>query len=306
MTSDLREIEKGRSADVLTAEKVERIFAGARPAEAGARRAVAEAHAPGARPRRRPARLPSEHKSAFDAYMRSGDEPALRSLDAKAMSYGSRRRMAAIWCRTRPRRKSASGSPCCRRSARLPSVRQVSSRGAEEAVLDHRAGRRLGGRDRGPAADGDGRRWPSCSFRRWSSTPCRRRPRRCWRTRVVDLDQWISGEVETAFAEQEGAAFVSGDGTNKPKGFLDYDKVAEASWTWGKIGYIVTGVAGALAGRAIRRTSDRHGLCAEGRLPAERQLGDEPQDPGARSASSRTPTATICGSRRRRPASAPC
>src|SRR6185312_15961781 len=30
---------------------------------------------------------------------------------------------------------------------------------------------------------------------------------------VVDLDQWISGEVEAAFAEQEGAAFISGDGT---------------------------------------------------------------------------------------------
>ncbi len=37
---------------------------------------------------------------------------------------------------------------------------------------------------------------------------------------VVDLDQWIAAEVEAAFAEQEGAAFVTGNGTNKPKGFL--------------------------------------------------------------------------------------
>src|SRR5690606_36334973 len=44
---------------------------------------------------------------------------------------------------------------------------------------------------------------------------------------IVDLDQWISAEVEAALAEQEGAAFVSGDGVNKPKGFLDYTKVAE-------------------------------------------------------------------------------
>ena len=63
---------------------------------------------------------------------------------------------------------------------------------------------------------------------------------------VVDLDQWIPSEVEAAFAEQEGTAFVTGNGTNKPKGFLDYTKVAEASWGWGKIGYIVTGVSGAL------------------------------------------------------------
>jgi HK97 family phage major capsid protein len=44
--------------------------------------------------------------------------------------------------------------------------------------------------------------------------------RRC----AVNIDQWIAEEVEQAFAEQEGAAFVTGDGVNKPKGFLDYDQ----------------------------------------------------------------------------------
>ena len=33
--------------------------------------------------------MPSEHKSAFDAYMRSGDDRLMRALDTKAMSYGS-------------------------------------------------------------------------------------------------------------------------------------------------------------------------------------------------------------------------
>jgi HK97 family phage major capsid protein len=49
-----------------------------------------------------------------------------------------------------------------------------------------------------------------------------------------------------AFAEQEGNAFVLGNGTAKPKGFLDYTKVLESSWSWGNIGYILTGVSGAL------------------------------------------------------------
>ncbi len=62
---------------------------------------------------------------------------------------------------------------------------------------------------------------------------------------AVNIDEWIAGEVETAFAEQEGTAFVTGDGTNKPTGFLSYTTVAEASWAWDKIGYIVTGVDGA-------------------------------------------------------------
>ena len=64
---------------------------------------------------------------------------------------------------------------------------------------------------------------------------------------AVNIDEWVAEEVRDSFAEQEGTAFVSGNGTNKPKGFLDYTKVAEASWTWGNIGFITTGVAGAFA-----------------------------------------------------------
>jgi HK97 family phage major capsid protein len=64
---------------------------------------------------------------------------------------------------------------------------------------------------------------------------------------AVDLDDWIAGEIDQVFAEQEGMAFVSGDGVNKPKGFLSYTTVANASWSWGNIGTIATGAAGAFA-----------------------------------------------------------
>ncbi len=64
---------------------------------------------------------------------------------------------------------------------------------------------------------------------------------------AVDIEQWIAEEVQTAFAEQEGAAFVGGSGTDRPKGFLSYTTVADASWNWGNIGYIATGVSGGFA-----------------------------------------------------------
>ncbi|KKC39816.1 capsid protein [Devosia epidermidihirudinis] len=63
---------------------------------------------------------------------------------------------------------------------------------------------------------------------------------------AVDVGQWIADEVNAAFAAQETTAFVSGDGTNKPKGFLTATAVAESSWSWGNLGYIATGAAGAL------------------------------------------------------------
>ena len=63
---------------------------------------------------------------------------------------------------------------------------------------------------------------------------------------AVDVGQWIAEEVNAAFAAQETTAFVSGDGVNKPKGFLSAPTIAEASWSWGNLGYVATGAAGAL------------------------------------------------------------
>lgn len=62
---------------------------------------------------------------------------------------------------------------------------------------------------------------------------------------AVNIDEWIAEEVRVAFAEQEGTAFVNGNGVNKPRGFLDYPTVDNASWSWGNIGFIATGAAGA-------------------------------------------------------------
>ena len=64
---------------------------------------------------------------------------------------------------------------------------------------------------------------------------------------VVNIDEWIAEEVRVAFAQQEGTAFVAGDGINKPKGFLSYPTVANGLWTWGNLGSIATGVSGAFA-----------------------------------------------------------
>jgi HK97 family phage major capsid protein len=63
----------------------------------------------------------------------------------------------------------------------------------------------------------------------------------------ADVDEWLADEVEASFSAQESAAFVSGDGSNKPKGFLSYDKIADASHAWDKIGFILSGADGAFA-----------------------------------------------------------
>lgn len=63
----------------------------------------------------------------------------------------------------------------------------------------------------------------------------------------VNIDAWLADEVRIKFAEYEGSAFVTGNGVNKPKGFIDSTNgvVANASWAWGKVGYVVSGASGA-------------------------------------------------------------
>lgn len=59
----------------------------------------------------------------------------------------------------------------------------------------------------------------------------------------IDIAQWLGNEVAIEFAEEEGAAFIKGDGVSEPKGLEAYDTVANASYAWGKIGYIASGAA---------------------------------------------------------------
>lgn len=59
----------------------------------------------------------------------------------------------------------------------------------------------------------------------------------------VDIAQWLANEVAITFAEQEGVAFITGDGVKKPRGILSYDTVANANYAWGNLGYVATGAA---------------------------------------------------------------
>ena len=61
---------------------------------------------------------------------------------------------------------------------------------------------------------------------------------------AFDVEGWLAARIADRFARAEAAAFVAGDGVDKPKGFLHHTKVAQGSWEWGKLGYIASGAAG--------------------------------------------------------------
>lgn len=69
----------------------------------------------------------------------------------------------------------------------------------------------------------------------------------------INLEQWLAGEVQTEFAKQEGTAFVSGNGTNKPEGILTYvtGGANAATHPFGAITLVKSGNAGALTADGI-------------------------------------------------------
>jgi HK97 family phage major capsid protein len=62
-----------------------------------------------------------------------------------------------------------------------------------------------------------------------------------------DAEGWLSQEIAEAFAIAEGTAFVTGNGTKKPKGFLAYttSSDADSARAFGTVQYIATGSDGA-------------------------------------------------------------
>ena len=60
---------------------------------------------------------------------------------------------------------------------------------------------------------------------------------------AFDVEGWLSQKIATRFIRAEASAFINGTGTDQPKGILLPAKVANASWTWGNLGYIPTGAA---------------------------------------------------------------
>jgi HK97 family phage major capsid protein len=66
---------------------------------------------------------------------------------------------------------------------------------------------------------------------------------------AFDVENWLADEVAREFARAEGQAFVTGNGTNKPKGFLSYTTTNEADTVraFGSLQYVPAGAAGGFA-----------------------------------------------------------
>jgi HK97 family phage major capsid protein len=232
----LGEIEKRMTADVLLEEKVERIGRALDELSLKARRPPLAAE-------EKPTSL--EHKKAFEAYVRKGETQGLSALEAKSMSITSSSDggyLVPSETETEIGRLLAAISPI----RAIADVRQVSSTLYKKPFAITGAATGWIGETGARPETGS----PTLAELQFPAMELYAMPaatQALLDDSAVNLDQWIAQEVQTVFAEQESQAFVTGNGTNKPRGFTDYPKVADSSWSWGNLGYLATGVAGGFA-----------------------------------------------------------
>lgn len=73
-----------------------------------------------------------------------------------------------------------------------------------------------------------------------------------------DVEQWLAGEIASEFARAEGAAFVNGDGVNRPRGFLRQPTAAtgDSARPFGTLQYVPSGAAGDFSANPQERLID--------------------------------------------------
>jgi HK97 family phage major capsid protein len=183
------------------------------------------------------------HVKAFDAYLRSGDDDALRGLvlEGKAMSTS----VAAdggylVDPQTADRIRSMLVSTSSIRSvANVVNVDAVSF----DVLIDRSEVGSGWATETGAQLETATPTIERISIRLHELSAMPKASQRLLDDSAFDVEGWLAGKIATRFIRAESAAFVNGDGVDKPKGFLLPAKVANATWTWGSLGYVPSGAA---------------------------------------------------------------
>ena len=185
------------------------------------------------------------HQKAFDAYIRHGDDDALRGLplEGKAMSTVSDGGFLAAPTVALQVQEALNLTASLRRVANVVAVESatfemlvdmgdIASGWSTETGLQAETGTSTVQRVVIPVHE-------------LSAMP--KASQRLLDDAAFDVEAWLSSCIAEKFARAEATAFINGDGVNKPKGFLAHARAANASATNMQIGTIASGATGDFA-----------------------------------------------------------
>ncbi|MDV4166617.1 phage major capsid protein [Rhodovulum sp. FJ3] len=184
------------------------------------------------------------HQKAFAAYLRSGDDDALRGLnmEEKALSTAvSAEGGYLVDPQTSETIKSVLNSTSSLRSvAQVVAVEATSY----DVLVDHSDIGSGWASETGTITETDTPQIERVSIPLHELSAMPKASQRLLDDSAFDIEGWLASRIADKFARAEAAAFINGDGIDKPTGILSHAQVANDSWAWGSLGYIATGTDG--------------------------------------------------------------
>jgi HK97 family phage major capsid protein len=187
------------------------------------------------------------HLKALDAYLRLGDDAGLRSLvlEGKALneSVAAEGGYLVDPQTAETIRSTLASTASIRAIANVVNVEATSF----DVLIDHTDVGSGWATESAAVAESDTPQIERISIPLNELSAMPKASQRLLDDSAFDIEGWLAGRIAHKFARAEAQSFISGDGIDKPTGFLSHPAMAEAIWSWGNLGYVATGADGDFA-----------------------------------------------------------
>jgi HK97 family phage major capsid protein len=191
------------------------------------------------------------HQKAFNTYLRSGDDDALRGLEVEVKGLSTAVNSDGGYLvdpQTSDRVKSVLNATASIRA--IASVVHVEAT-SYDVLVDHSDVGTGWATETSTVTEGATPQIDRITIPLHELSALPKASQRLLDDSAFDIEGWLAGRIADKFARAEAASFVNGDGIDKPKGFLAHTAVDDAIWAWGNLGYVPTGVDGDVTAESI-------------------------------------------------------
>jgi HK97 family phage major capsid protein len=191
------------------------------------------------------------HQKAFNAYLRSGDDDALRGLEVEVKGLSTAVNSDGGYLvdpQTSDTVKSVLNATASIRA--IASVVHVEAT-SYDVLVDHSDVGTGWATETATVAEGATPQIDRITIPLHELSALPKASQRLLDDSAFDIEGWLAGRIADKFARAEAASFVNGDGIDKPKGFLAHTAVDDGIWAWGNLGYVPTGVDGDVTAESI-------------------------------------------------------
>ena len=186
------------------------------------------------------------HGKAFDAYLRAGEEEPMRSLGLEGKSMSTA--IAAdggylVDPKTSETVKSVlTGAASIRAVASVVNIEATSY----DVLVEHTGFGAGWASETGAQGETGTAQVDRISIPLHELSAMPKASQRLLDDAAFDIEGWLAERIAERFAQAEAGAFVSGDGVDKPRGFLNHAQAEDDVRVWGQIGTVKSGDLGGL------------------------------------------------------------